>query len=131
MLTPIIINLTQHAPSPEQIKAGVTDLRKDARAELITLLTFDEIPSKEEMARRAERIAVLALDEFYSYGLDVTSKGMIGGAPFFMSALETALRKKGIGPVYAFSVRESVEVTGPDGSVTKTAVFRHKGFVEV
>ena len=32
-------------------------------------------------------------------------------------------------PIYAFSVRESVEETLPDGTVHKTACFRHKGFV--
>ena len=47
-----------------------------------------------------------------------------------MPPLEKALRGLGIRPLYAFSVRESVEETLPDGSVRKVAVFRHKGFVE-
>jgi hypothetical protein len=54
---------------------------------------------------------------------------MIGGAPYLMAPLEVALRAHGITPLYAFSVRESVEQTQPDGSVRKIAVFRHGGFV--
>ena len=54
---------------------------------------------------------------------------MIGGAPWMMSALEGALLDAGVQPVYAFSVRESVEQVQPDGSVRKVNVFRHVGFV--
>ena len=55
---------------------------------------------------------------------------MIGGAPFFMSALERALLDVGITPLYAFSIRESVEKAAEDGTVTKINVFKHVGFVE-
>ena len=34
-------------------------------------------------------------------------------------------------PLYAFSKREVVEEQLPDGSVRKTQVFKHLGFVEV
>jgi hypothetical protein len=54
---------------------------------------------------------------------------MIGGAPYLMAPLERSLRSVGVYPVYAFSVRESVEQTAPDGTVRKTNVFRHAGFV--
>ena len=54
---------------------------------------------------------------------------MIGGAPWMMSALERALRRNGLQYCYAFSVRESVEKTMPDGSIVKTNVFRHGGFI--
>lgn len=54
---------------------------------------------------------------------------MVGGAPFFMAPLEAALRAVNIIPVYAFSKRESVEEKQPDGSVKKTQVFKHAGFV--
>ena len=55
---------------------------------------------------------------------------MIGGAPFFMSALEAALKERGVRAVHAFSRRESGEERLPDGSVRKTQVFRHAGWVE-
>ena len=54
---------------------------------------------------------------------------MIGGAPFFMGALEAALYRRDLTPLYAFSRREVVEKATDDGAVTKTAVFRHEGFV--
>ena len=54
---------------------------------------------------------------------------MIGGAPFLMGPLEAALLKDNRVPVYAFSVRESVEAPQADGSVRKANVFRHGGFV--
>ena len=54
---------------------------------------------------------------------------MIGGAPFLMGALESALLDYGITPVYAFSKRESVEEVQKDGSVKKINIFRHAGFI--
>lgn len=76
------------------------------------------------MVQRAELIARIAAESG-------CKEAMIGGAPFFMSTLESALKSAGITPVYAFSVRDSVEK--PDGNcgVTKTNVFRHVGFVGV
>ena len=116
-----IINLTQHQATPEQIAADVVDLAPADRARLATLLTFDTLPTRAELDRRASDI----VEEFAAgYGT-----AMIGGAPFFMSALERALDVRAIDAVYAFSVRESVEETLPDGTVRKTAVFRHRGFV--
>jgi hypothetical protein len=55
---------------------------------------------------------------------------MIGGAPFLMAHLQYDLFEKRIKPLYAFSVRESVENTLPDGRVIKTAAFKHLGFYE-
>ena len=49
---------------------------------------------------------------------------MIGGAGFFMSFLENALKACGIKPVHAFSQRISVEKTNDVGEVIK-----HIGFV--
>ena len=118
----MIINLTQHLATPEQIKAGVVDLPPEQREELIRWLTFDEIPTPGDLNATAHAIARMAQDA----GADTA---MIGGAPFFMPELERVLRYKLIVPVYAFSRRESVEVTDENGNVRKTAVFRHLGFV--
>jgi len=54
---------------------------------------------------------------------------MIGGAPYLMATLEKALREVGLNPIYAFSQRVSIDKENPDGSVTKTMVFKHLGFV--
>lgn len=58
-----IVNLTQHAGTAEQLAAGVADLGATS-LELKRLLTFDSLPTREEIEARA---------------------AMIGGAPFLMA----------------------------------------------
>lgn len=117
-----IINLTQHQATPEQMEAGVFNTTLLVQARISQLLTFDYIPSAEEMTERAFAINCIAV----ASGADAA---MIGGAPFFMYRLATALKNVGIQPLFAFSKRESEEQAQPDGSVRKVAVFRHIGFV--
>ena len=118
----MILNLTQHKPTEEQIKAGVID-PSEIKSEIQALLTFDEIPSKEEMEERAIRLARIV----YSEGIN---KAMIGGAPYFMSTLERVLKENGIQPLYAFSKRVVEEVETENG-FEKKVIFKHLGFVEV
>jgi len=118
-----ILNLTRHPATPEQKAAGVVDFSEEGRRQFSRLLTFDELPSSDEIWQRALLIASSAKR-------DDPEAAMIGGAPFLMAPLEKALRMVGITPLYAFSRREAVEETLPDGSVKKTQVFRHLGFVE-
>ena len=120
----IIINLTQHPGTPEQ---GVTDLTGEELASLKAALTFDFLPTAQEISERAEYIANLAHSR--GPGGDGPTAAMIGGAPYLMAPLERALRALGIEPLYAFSVRESVEQVQADGSVRKDTLFRHAGFV--
>ena len=47
-----------------------------------------------------------------------------------MAQLERRLRKVGIIPLYSFTERVSVEETLPDGSVKKSSVFKHAGWVD-
>lgn len=122
----IIVNLTQHGASAEQVQAGVFDL-KTCNDILREELTFDQLPSAQDIRRRAEAIASLASTCSNEAG-EFASHAMIGGAPYLMAPLESALRAKGIVPLYAFSVRESVEKV-IDGATVKTNVFRHAGFV--
>lgn len=117
-----ILNLTQHAATEEQVAAGVYDPTPEQRAQICALLTFENLPDEGELRRRAAKIAVIAIKE-------KVFVAMIGGAPWFMAPLERALETAGVMPWYAFSRRESVETTLPDGSVKKTQVFRHAGFV--
>lgn len=115
-----ILNLTQHVASPEQIEAGVFEPIEKNKIQ--HLLTFNEIPGTGELEKNAMLLAAEARSEGAEYA-------MIGGAPFFMSALEQALKTVGVKPLYAFSIRESQEQVQPDGSTKKVNVFRHKGFV--
>lgn len=120
-----ILNLTQHPTTREQEANGVVDLSPKKREQLVELLTFDEIPSNEELLLRAYRIVALAKKVNSFDGV------MLGGATFFMPPLERAFRKSGIPVYYAFSKRESVETVLPNGETVKKSVFRHAGFVVV
>jgi hypothetical protein len=106
------LNLTQHLSTPEQ---GCVEPKDKGAVQ--ALLTFEEIPTRKEIIDRAVELADIAVE----HG---ASEAMIGGAPFFMRALEVALAAANVTPLYAFSRREVVE-DGPK----KTVVFRHIGFV--
>ena len=128
----MIINLTQHQASPEQIILGVVDLPTEQRETLSQLLTFDDCPVTEEIKERAEAIAELACynglsgDEGDS---PVVTLAMIGGALWLMGPLTKALKARGIQALFAFTKRESEDQQQSDGSVRKVVVFRHTGWV--
>jgi hypothetical protein len=127
----MILNLTQHLATPEQAAAGVVDLQGDQLQALKRALTFDTLPTQQEVQDRAFFIVRLAFANALGDDMDadpMPTHAMIGGAPFLMSALESALLDECVRPVYAFSVRQSVEAVQPDGSVVKTAIFKHMGF---
>jgi hypothetical protein len=143
-----ILNLTQHTATPEQIAAGVTfgELSPEQIMEIRSLLSFETLPTPREIAQRAQQIAEIASNAIWReksalpYAEEWAGEplhteveffdfAMIGGAPYLMAPLEVALRARDITPLYAFSVRESVDQVQQDGSVRKVAVFRHAGFV--
>ena len=121
----LILNLTQHKATVGQVDVGVWDLNTTNRARLIKLLTFDEMPSKQEMIERALLVAKLAREHDH-----FSQTAMIGGAPYFMGYLEAALKALDIKPVYAFSKRVTVEVVTDDNEITKISTFKHEGFIE-
>lgn len=130
----MIINLTQHPATEDQLEQGVIDLKGEQLEALKELLTFDEIPSLQEVEDRAHDIALLAIHNGLSDSDNVDAPtflyAMIGGAPFLMAELEKALiSNHSIEPWYAFSKRESIEEPLPNGDVRKINVFRHIGFV--
>ena len=117
-----ILNLTQHVATAEQVAAGVVEPTDKAAVQ--ALLTFEELPTSDQVWAAANAITEIAVKSG-------ASAVMIGGAPFFMGPLELSLTARGIRPLYAFSKREAADVPQSDGSVRKTQVFRHVGFVEV
>ena len=150
----IIINATQHAATKDQVEAGVYASTHEAK--LREWLTFDFMPSRLTIQQHAQFIAGCVADQAMeivkngdfeekhhkalqqlvgmpAYRETICKsfhiKAMIGGAPYLMAELEKELWHLGIEPVYAFSRRESVETVGENGEVTKTAVFKHIGFV--
>lgn len=151
-----IFNLTQHKATAEQVALGVVDLPEPTRSDILRLMTFDDVPSKSTIVTNSQVIAEivsklihrtadvesLGSAEKLAYELDkmhATPKNlnryyhpqvMIGGALFLMPHLERELKALHIQPLYAFTKRESVEKTLPDGSVEKVAVFHHAGWVQ-
>lgn len=116
----MILNLTQHYATVEQVNAGVIepedkDLVKD-------ILEFKTIPTKTDMVWRAIDLVNLVKKSG-------CTKVMIGGAPFFMCTLEAYLIDNDILPMYAFSERVSSEEVLPDGSIKKVSSFKHVGFI--
>lgn len=138
-----LVNLTQHELTKSQYTHNNEELtevkyigyEQEARNDVIEFLTFNEIPTKEEIERRADFLASIAINTIIQAEdlteIPATKKyALIGGAPYLMAPLEEALKKRGIIPLYAFSKRVSVEVAQPDGSVIKTAKFVHEGYIE-
>jgi hypothetical protein len=130
----MIVNLTQHPATPEQKEAGVFDLEGSELMQLKAALTFDDLPTEDEIISRAKDVAWLACSVIGEKS--VTDWGhpthaMIGGALWLMPALAKLLLARGIEPLFAFTKRETEEQVQPDGSVRKVAVFRHAGFVPV
>lgn len=117
-----MINLTQHLATPEQIQEGVIDLGSDFRKALIELLTFEDISETDvsQMRERAIKIADL-VPEF-------EASALIGGALYFMPYLIKALKENGVVPYYSFTKRDTIEKI-VNGTVIKTAIFKHVGFV--
>jgi hypothetical protein len=109
-----ILNLTQHPATPDQIANGVVDLPENERNSLCRLLTFETLPAPMEVGDRAIEITAIASRNVED---EPCPQAMIGGASYLMASLEWHLRNAGIEPVYAFSIRKSVEETAPDGSV--------------
>jgi hypothetical protein len=114
--------LTQHAGSPDQSLDGLVEPSAEEKKGIVSLISFDDIPSSEEMGQRAEKLAEIVFE-------NGCNAAMIGGAPYFQAPLERALVVKAIKPLYAFSKRESEDQIQPDGSVRKVAVFCHAGWV--
>lgn len=125
----MIVNLTQHLATADQIAAGVVDLPAEERTALCAALTFAECPDPSEVIARAEEIAeIAAMSDLYDTP-SMDTRAMIGGALWLMAPLARALRERGFEPVFAFSRRETVEEAQPDGSVRKVARFAHAGWV--
>ena len=118
-----ILNLTQHVATSQQQAEGVKDMLPQHREVLVKLLTFDELPTHDEIFNRATELVILASKYACEYV-------MIGGAPYLMAPLERAIAiDMGKQSVYAFSKRESSEYTDEHGKVIKTNTFVHQGFV--
>lgn len=125
----MIVNLTQHQSSAEQLAEGVFDLPADVRATVSGLLTFTAPPQAGEVRARARDLALIAAHALRDAPLTPLPRAMIGGAGWLMASLELALSEQGIVPVYSFSERVMIEKTMQDGVVRKVADFKHLEFI--
>ena len=117
-----MINLTQHEATPDQLRSGVREPSTVIiKNEIKRLLTFNELPDEDLIKKRSLQLSTIAAEEG-------ATSAMIGGAPFLMAPLETALWDIGIVAYYAFTQRIGREKLY-DGRVIKTSVFKHLGFV--
>lgn len=124
-----IINLTQHELTPEQ-KAFIDIECHTDRQKVKDLLTFTKLPTREEIVYRALDLAAIVeniIDQDEHVDLFLV---LIGGAPYLMKPLIEELKRLGVTPVFSYTDRVSVETMQPDGSVVKTQVFKHLGYVE-
>jgi len=117
----MIANLTQHLATPDQLAAGVVDVLGPAREDLLKSLTFEEMPTRQQIGAAAYQIMLIAA----AMGAD---QAMIGGAPWLMSDLEDALTRAGITPLYSFSHR-IVQEERVGNAIKKISYFQHQGFV--
>lgn len=122
-----MLNLTQHVATAEQLRDGAVEPESDVKAEIQKLLTFDRsvIEHPEQIWNRAK-----ALVSYIKREYPLVNQAMVGGALYFMPALVRELKEAGIQPYFSYTDRVSQETHNPDGSVTKTLVFKHLGWVE-
>ena len=122
----MILNLTQHAATPDQIDAGVMEPVPKDKKRIISLLTFESLPSREEVIKVAK--ALCQIIQKYS---DVTAV-MIDGPGYLLTCLDPMIQLSGIPALYAFSIREYRWNLNPKNGVVKEVVyFRHAGFVNM
>ena len=121
----MILNLTQHNATADQINAGINDIPVDFQNTLKGLLTFPTQYTRDDLEYRSLQIHELVRD-FCGTSKEVLEGVMIGGMPSFMPVLESVLISKGIKVGYACTERKSVDKE-VDGKIIKTAVFVHAG----
>ena len=126
----MILNLTQHNATKDQIYAGIIDMPADFQTALKGLLTFPTTYTRKDLEQRALQIHELIRDmcgeHFGAPPHHALDGVMIGGMPSFMPVLEATLVSKGIRVGYACTERQSIDKE-IDGKVVKTAIFVHAG----
>ena len=89
-----IINLTINKTTVEQAGDGVKE--PDNKDEVINLLTFDQIPTHQDIYTRAHKLTIIA----FEHGAE---GAMIDGPGWLMGALESELQDNMIKPLYSFT----------------------------
>ena len=121
-----MLNITQHTATKEQVEDGVIDPAQEVKVQIQKLITFDQSVMKEpeQLWNRAKALVGLVKRTYPEI-----NRVMVGGALYFMPALVKELKEQGFEVFFSYTDRVSSEVHNADGSVTKTLVFKHLGFV--
>lgn len=124
----VFISLMLYLVTPDQASAGLIDMPEDGslRAALIEALSYNHQPDQEELLRRARRVVGIMAD--YAGGMTALQgrKVILGGFSALMHPLQAACLRAGMQVGYAYPGHcECVDQLQPDGSVLKTAIFRH------
>lgn len=120
----MIINMTIHSLTPYQILDGAFEPSEEVKNKIKEILLIAEIPTRIELEKRARDFAQLC-----SVINTTGTKFLIGsGTPSIQPYITKELEKIGVDYVYSHSARECQEVHNPDGTVSKSYVFSHKGW---
>ena len=152
----MIINLTQHVASIEQLSQGLRDVKdREALQQLLTiteeaLKCSDEILSEVLESKASQIISEFVYPEIiircedllqappFASGLHAVRavketlevKCLVGGAPILMEVLIRKLKMHGCTPLHALSARVSEDQVQPDGNIKKISIFKHLRFRE-
>ena len=154
-----ILNLTQHALTFEQEMEGAyTDHNHESIKKALTFTSMPTQDMVQEKVIELLDYVHMALLDFTQMRFQNAFEGlqdigcsaeeaeecglsamkdaendfaiMIGGAPYLMAPLESALKQCGFTVVYAYSERIGKEHVKDDGTVLKSFEFKHLGFYE-
>lgn len=127
-----ILNLTQHAATPEQLAVGVVDVGPDVRSDVDKLLAFDDVPTATDLDMRAHLFARLAMVCWCTRNPrgGQLPRVMIDPPVYLASAIERNLIEFGIEPLHSFAKPTlTITSTNDDGETVKTLVTEHVGFI--
>lgn len=117
-----IMNLTGKRASDVQISDGLIDPPEEMRVEILSLLGFNEPPDADLMRSRASKLSDIPVRMRFRMAL-------LDCPPYFVSALESALRQKGVLPVYSFEREVFVGDVLEDGALRSSIEKQHHKWV--
>ncbi len=130
----LLFNITNHKLSTEQIgEHTVINMPDDIAA------IWSQVGNSKTEVRDAcstiynwirETMTLPGYPKLLNIEIEIAVQGHPGATYMLVTDLQSDIFFRNAQVVYAASKRESVEITQPDGSVRKVAVFKHLGWVE-
>lgn len=154
----LVLNLTAHAATPDQIADGLEDVKDTSQLKALLDIPEEALRASDDVLDRfldgkvqgiistfvlpiqAERliqftkvfsrpkIPIDTVKVLNTARFALGFYAMVGGAPILMERLIPALEAIGVIPVYSLSARVSQDEIQPDGSTRKVSVHRHIRF---